>query len=88
MAEDGAPAALSPDALSENGLYAIGAWFCDQHPELVDDVLADSEAIEADGLEAWGAREGIDPDDAVRTLVTGLAIRLYVALSGGRTTVG
>ena len=40
-------------SLMETDLYSIGAFFCDQHPELIDEVVARSEAIQERGLEAW-----------------------------------
>ena len=39
-------------------LYSIGAFFCDEHPELVDEVIARSEEIERRGLEAFAAAGG------------------------------
>ena len=70
------------DVASHSTMYAIGAYFCDRHPELVDDVLADADALEGDGLRRWAAAEGVDVQDAFETLVTGLAIRFYTALAG------
>jgi hypothetical protein len=70
------------DVASHSTMYAIGAYFCDQHPELVDDVLADADAIEGDGLRQWAAAEDVAVQDAFETLVTGLAIRFYTALAG------
>ena len=66
----------------DTGLYSIGAFFHDANPELVDDVVAQAEAIEHRGLEAWAAREGIEPEAAFQTLVTGLAVRYYRAVNG------
>lgn len=77
------------DVASHSTMYAIGAYFCDRHPELVDDVLADADAIERDGLRTWSAAEGVAVQDAFETLVTGLAIRFYTALAGaGLQTLG
>jgi hypothetical protein len=70
------------DVASHSTMYAIGAYFCDRHPDLVDDVLADADAIEGDGLRQWAAAEGVAVQDAFETLVTGLAIRFYTALAG------
>lgn len=70
------------DVASHSTLYAIGAYFCDRHPELVDDVLRDAEAIEHRGLREWAADEDVAVQDAFETLVTGLAIRFYTALAG------
>jgi hypothetical protein len=71
------------EALTDSSLYSIGAFFCDRHPELVDDVLAQSEAIEQDGLARWAAEEGADVESAFQTLVTGLAVRYFKAVAGG-----
>ena len=47
------------DSLMDTELYSIGAYFCDEHPELVDEVIALSEEIERRGLEAYaGDGEG------------------------------
>jgi hypothetical protein len=70
------------EALSDSSLYSIGAFFCDRHPELIDDVLAESEDIEAVGLAAWAAREGTDVESAFQTLITGLAVRYFKAVAG------
>ena len=40
-------------------LYSIGAYFCDRHPELVEDVIAESETIESRGLVSHADAEGI-----------------------------
>jgi hypothetical protein len=71
------------EALTDSSLYSIGAFFCDRHPELIDDVLAQSEAIERDGLARWAAQEDTDVESAFQTLVTGLAVRYFKAVAGG-----
>jgi len=70
------------EALTDSSLYSIGAFFCDRHPDLVEDVLAESEAIEARGLARWAAEEDAELDAAFQTLVTGLAVRYYKAVAG------
>jgi hypothetical protein len=82
---------LSPDgggafleALTDSSLYSIGAYFSDRHPDLVDDVLAQSEAIERTGLTRWAEREGAEVEAAFQTLVTGLAVRYFKAVAGDR----
>ena len=70
------------ESLTETGLYSIGAYFCDQHPELVDDVIAQSEAIESRGLERYAIEEGQGLEAAFQTLVTGLAVRYFKAVAG------
>ena len=69
-------------SLMETGLYAIGAFFHDSHPDLVDDVVTQAEAIERSGLDRYAAREGIAVEAAFQTLVTGLAVRYYRAVNG------
>ncbi len=69
------------ESLTESSLYSIGAFFCDRHPDLVDDVLAQSVAIERDGLARWAREEGVDAQSAFQTLMTGLAVRYYTAVA-------
>jgi len=69
-------------SLMDTELYSIAAFFHDRHPELVDDVVAQAEAIERAGLTTWAAREGIEPEAAFQTLITGLAVRYYRAVNG------
>jgi hypothetical protein len=70
------------EALTDSSLYSIGAYFSDRHPDLVDDVLAESEEIERVGLARWAEREGTEVDAAFQTLITGLAVRYFKALAG------
>ena len=72
------------ESLTDTSLYSIGAFFCDNHPDLVDDVIAQSEAIERDGLERWAAAEDVDLEQAFQTLMTGLAVRYFTAVAGER----
>jgi hypothetical protein len=69
-------------SLTETGLYSIGAFFADRHPDLCDDVIAEAQGIEDLGLAAWAEREGATLDAAFQTLVTGLAVRYYKAIAG------
>jgi len=69
-------------SLTDTSLYSIGAYFSDAHPELVDDVLAQSEAIERHGLQAWAKKEDTGVEQAYQTLMTGLAVRYYNAIAG------
>ena len=41
----------------DTNLYSIGAFFHDRHPDLVESVVDEAQAIERDGLEAY-ARAG------------------------------
>ena len=70
-------------SLTDTSLYSMGAFFCDQHPELVDDVLEQSRAIEERGLESYASEDGQSVEACFQTLVTGLAIRYYKAVAGG-----
>jgi hypothetical protein len=69
-------------SLMETDLYSIGAFFCDQHPQLVDEVVERSEAIESRGLESWATETETPIEEGLRTLVTGLAVRYYKAVAG------
>jgi hypothetical protein len=69
-------------SLTETGLYSIGAFFADRHPELCDDVIAEAQSIEDLGLAAWAHGQGTTIDHAFQTLVTGLAVRYYKAVAG------
>ena len=70
------------DSMSDSQLYSIGAFFCDEHPDLVDDVLRQSVEIERDGLSRWAKKEKVDESVALQTLITGLSVRFYSALAG------
>jgi hypothetical protein len=70
------------ESLMETDLYSMGAYFCDQHPELVDEVVTRSEAIEGTGLQRWSDDSGVPVEEAFRTLLTGLAVRYYKAVAG------
>jgi hypothetical protein len=77
---------LAPDAfiesLMDTDLYSMGAYFSDQHPDLVDEVIARSEAIEQAGLQRWAEQSSTPVEEAFRTLLTGLAVRYYKAVAG------
>lgn len=70
------------ESLMDTNLYSMGAYFCDQHPDLVDEVIARSEAIEGQGLQRWADENSTPVDEAFRTLLTGLAVRYYKAVAG------
>lgn len=71
------------ESLTDTSLYSIGAYFCDRHPDLMDDVIAQSEQIERLGLQRWAQREEVGVDAAFQTLITGLAVRYFKAVAGG-----
>ncbi len=69
-------------SLMDSELYSIGAFFCDEHPELVEEVVRVSGEIEARGLVAY-ADDGDRPiEEAFETLLTGLAVRYFKAVAG------
>jgi GH25 family lysozyme M1 (1,4-beta-N-acetylmuramidase) len=69
-------------SLTETGLYSIGAFFADRHPDLCEDVIAEAQAIEDVGLSRWATEQDTSLDHAFQTLVTGLAVRYYKAVAG------
>jgi hypothetical protein len=69
-------------SLMETDLYSIGAYFCDQHPKLVDEAVERGEAIESRGVESWAAETETPVEEGFRTLLTGLAVRYYKAVTG------
>ncbi len=70
-------------SLTDSGLYSIGAYFADQHPDLIDDVIEQAADIEEAGLQRYADAEGIELETAFQTLVTGLAVRYYKAVAAG-----
>lgn len=70
------------ESLMDTSLYSMGAFFCDEHPELIDDVIAQSESIEARGLERYAGEQDLDVEAVFQTLVTGLAVRYFKAITG------
>ena len=80
--EPGSRAASFLRSLMDTELYSIGAFFSDEHPELVEEVITLSERIERDGLQAYAVAEGRPIEEAFETLLTGLAVRYYKAVAG------
>ncbi|HEX8646453.1 MAG TPA: hypothetical protein VF715_06105 [Thermoleophilaceae bacterium] len=70
------------ESLMDTSLYSMGAFFSDQHPELVDEVIAQSEAIEDLGLRAYADDAELTVEEVFDTLLTGLAVRYYKAVAG------
>lgn len=68
------------ESLMDTGLYSMGAFFCDEHPDLVDEVIVQSEAIERDGIRAYAEAHGLTQEACFETLLTGLAVRYYNAV--------
>ncbi len=70
------------ESLMDTELYSIGAYFCDEHPDLVEEVVARSEEIERRGLRAYSDESGGPIEESFETLLTGLAVRYYKAVAG------
>jgi hypothetical protein len=70
------------DSLMDTELYSIGAYFCDEHPELVEEVVHRSEQIERAGLETHARESGASLEETFETLLTGIAVRYYKAVAG------
>ena len=62
-------------------LYSMGAYFSDQHPELVDDVIEQAAIIERNGLRRYADDNGITLEECFETLLTGLAVRYFKAVA-------
>ena len=69
------------ESLMETSLYSMGAYFSDQHPDLVEEVIAQGEAIERVGIRAYAEQHGLTPEACFETLLTGLALRYYNAVA-------
>jgi hypothetical protein len=70
------------ESLMDTDLYSIGAYFCDEHPDLVDEVVERSDEIERRGLESYARGSGTSVEESFETLLTGLAVRYYKAVAG------
>jgi hypothetical protein len=69
------------ESLMDTSLYSMGAYFSDEHPDLVDEVIAESEAIERAGLQAYAQEHDMTVEACFETLLTGLAVRYYNAVA-------
>jgi hypothetical protein len=69
------------ESLMETSLYSMGAFFSDQHPDLVEEVIAQSVAIEESGLRGYAEEHGLTVEACFETLLTGLAVRYYNAVA-------
>lgn len=83
MARTGDPADGSTflESLMDTNLYSMGAFFSDEHPDLVEQVIEQSEDIEADGLQGYAEAHDMSLEDCFQTLLTGLAVRYYKAVA-------
>lgn len=69
------------ESLMDTSLYSMGAYFSDRHPELVDEVIAESDAIAAAGLLSYAEEHDMTLESCFETLLTGLAVRYYNAVA-------
>ena len=69
------------ESLMETNLYSMGAYFCDEHPDLVDEVIDQSVAIEKQGIREYARHNKLTPRQCFETLMTGLAVRYYKAVA-------
>jgi hypothetical protein len=69
------------ESLMDTSLYSMGAYFSDQHPELVDEVIEQSVAIEEGGIRGYAKKHGLTLEECFETLMTGLAVRYYKAVA-------
>ncbi len=67
--------------LMDTNLYSMGAYFSDRHPELVDEVIDQSVAIEERGLAPYAKDNELTLEECFQTLLTGLAVRYYKAVA-------
>ncbi len=72
---------LFVESLMDTNLYSMGAYFSDQHPDLVDDVIDQSVAIETEGLRGYADANELSLETCFETLLTGLAVRYYKAVA-------
>jgi hypothetical protein len=69
------------EGLMETSLYSMGAYFSDRHPDLVDEVIDQSVAIEERGLRGYAEEHDLSLEECFQTLLTGLAMRYYKAVA-------
>lgn len=70
------------ESLTDGSLYSMGAYFSDRHPDLIDEVVAQSVAIEDQGLRRYATENEVSVQECYETLMTGLAVRYYKAVAG------
>jgi hypothetical protein len=69
------------ESLMDTNLYSMGAYFSDQHPDLVDEVMEQSTTIEEQGIRSYADDNGLTLEQCFETLMTGLAVRYYKAVA-------
>ena len=80
--EVAAPGDAFIESPMDTDLYSMGAYFSDRNPELIDELIDRSVAIEEKGLVRFSEEEGIGLEEAFKTLLTGLAVRYYKSVTG------
>ena len=80
--EVAAPGDAFIESLMDTDLYSMGAYFSDRNPELIEELIERSVAIEERGLVRFSEEEGIELEEAFKTLLTGLAVRYYKSVTG------
>ena len=80
MTDAGSDPELEP--FTDTALYALGAYFADRHPELMDDVVRQAQSIEDAGAQRYADDHDVTLETALQTLITGLAVRYYRAVAG------
>jgi hypothetical protein len=70
------------EPFTDTTLYALGAYFADRHPDLMDDVVRQAQRIEETGVQRWADKQDVTLESALQTLITGLAVRYYRAVAG------
>jgi hypothetical protein len=73
---------MHPDPLSlvTGTLFEIGESLSNEHPELVDQALTQSHAIERNGIDSYIQEHGISLETGVARLIDGLALRFFSAV--------
>ena len=69
------------ESLMDTNLYSMGAYFSDQHPDLVEEVIEQSTTIEELGIRAYADDNDLTLEECFETLMTGLAVRYYKAVA-------
>jgi hypothetical protein len=69
------------ESLMDTNLYSMGAYFSDQHPDLVDEVIEQSTTIEDQGIRRYAGENDLTLEECFETLMTGLAVRYYKAVA-------
>jgi hypothetical protein len=81
MARENLAADSFIESLMDTSLYSMGAYFSDQHPDLVDEVIEQAGAIENQGLRGYADEHDLSLEECFQTLLTGLAVRYYKAVA-------